>query len=95
MKGFSNDGKFHSNKYRSVYSLATNTEKRPPADLFDRSTYASVLVYLLATETDFFGQKLTDDWDDLRKNKKVTFVGGLILRHQQIIPSNIHSVRML
>lgn len=38
-----------------------------------------------------FGDKLEDELSALIKNKDVTLIGGLILRHQQLIPSNVHS----
>lgn len=94
-KGFSQDGKLHSDKYISVYNLVTNTEKRPVPDLFRRSLDTSFILYFLATRTAMFGAKLPEDLSVLSKNDDVTFFGGLILRHQQIIPSNIHSVHRL
>ncbi|XP_035731524.1 SET and MYND domain-containing protein 4-like [Vespa mandarinia] len=91
-KGFSSDNKFHSDKYRSIYSLTTNTEKRLPIDLFRKSVDACIILYLLATRTMMFGDKLEHELSALIKNKDVTLIGGLILRHQQIIPTNIHSL---
>lgn len=90
-KGFSKDGTFPSNKYRSLLGLVTNTEKRSVQDLFRRSLDASFILYFLATGTNMFGSPLSKDLSMLIKNADVTFVGGLILRHQQLIPSNIHS----
>ncbi|KYN14829.1 PREDICTED: SET and MYND domain-containing protein 4-like [Trachymyrmex cornetzi] len=90
-KGFSRDGKLHSNRYIGVYSLVTNTEKRSVSDLFKRSFDTSFFVYFLATRTVIFGAKLPEDLSGLAKNNDVTFIGSLILRHQQIIPSNMHS----
>lgn len=40
-----------------------------------------------------FGAKLPEDLSILIDNRDVTFLGGLIMRHQQIISNNIHSVR--
>ncbi|XP_050450117.1 SET and MYND domain-containing protein 4-like isoform X2 [Cataglyphis hispanica] len=90
-KGFSQDGKLHSDKYISIYNLVTNTEKRPVSDLFRRSLDTCLILYFLATRTVMFGAKLPEDLNVLAKNDDVTFIGGLILRHQQIIPSNIHT----
>jgi len=39
-----------------------------------------------------FDAKLPEDLSALAKNNDITFFGGLILRHQQIIPSNMHTV---
>ena len=72
--------------------MTTNTEKRPVPDLFDRSMYVAVLIYFLATKTEFFEEKFSGNWGELCFNEKVTFVGGLMLRHQQIFPSNVHCV---
>lgn len=91
-KGFSKDGTFPSDKYRSLLGLVTNTEKRSVQDLFRRSLDASFILYFLATCTNMFGNPLSKDLSVLIKNADVTFVGGLILRHQQLIPSNFHSV---
>ncbi|KAF7411682.1 hypothetical protein HZH66_000578 [Vespula vulgaris] len=90
-KGFSSDKKLHSDKYISIYCLTTNTEKRSAIDLFRRSVDACIILYLLATRTAIFGDKLEDELSALVKNKDVTLIGGLILRHQQLIPSNVHS----
>ncbi|XP_024877449.1 SET and MYND domain-containing protein 4-like [Temnothorax curvispinosus] len=90
-KGFSRDGKLHSDRYISVYSLVTNTEKRSVSDLFKRSLDTCFILYFLATRTVIFGAKLPEDLSALAKNNDVTFFGGLILRHQQIIPSNMHT----
>jgi len=91
-KGFSQDGKLHNDKYISVYSLVTNTEKRSVSDLFKRSLDTCFILYFLATRTVIFGAKLPEDLSVLAKNNDITFFGGLILRHQQIIPTNMHIV---
>lgn len=90
-KGFSKNGMFLSDKYRSLLGLITNTEKRSVQDLFRRSLDASFILYFLATCSNMFGNPLKKDLSVLIKNDNVIFVGGLILRHQQLIPSNIHS----
>lgn len=91
--GFSWDGKFHSDKYISLYSLERNTKKRRFTDLFRRTVDACFILYLLARRTKFFDMKFPDDLRVLANNDNVAFLGGLILRHQQIIPTNVHSVR--
>ncbi|KYM99519.1 SET and MYND domain-containing protein 4 [Cyphomyrmex costatus] len=90
-RGFSRDGKLHSDKYIGVYSLVTNSEKRSVSDLFKRTFDTSFIVYFLATRTVIFGAKLPEDLSGLANNNDVIFIGSLILRHQQIIPSNMHS----
>ncbi|XP_043280616.1 SET and MYND domain-containing protein 4-like [Venturia canescens] len=78
--------------YSIVYTLATNTEQRSTPDLFGRCFNAVYLTYCLGRLTDFFGQKFTGDIKSMRENPWSIFVGGLITRHQQIIPSNVHTV---
>ncbi|XP_076763579.1 protein-lysine N-methyltransferase SMYD4 [Xylocopa sonorina] len=90
-KGFCKDGIFYSDKYRSLLGLVTNSEKRSVQDLFRRSLDASFILYFLATCTNMFGNPLQKDLSVLMKNVDAIFVGGLILRYQQMIPSNVHS----
>ncbi|EZA61542.1 SET and MYND domain-containing protein [Ooceraea biroi] len=90
-KGFSRDGKLRSDRYSSVYSLVTNTEKRVVPDLFRRSLDTCFILYFLATRTTMFGAKLPADLKALARNDDVTFFGGLVMRHQQIIPCNVHT----
>ncbi|XP_046483221.1 SET and MYND domain-containing protein 4-like isoform X1 [Neodiprion pinetum] len=92
-RGYSEDGKFHSDQYSSLYSLVTNTDKRSVQDLFGRAFNAACITYVLSRESDLFGKELPKmlDTDSLAENPKVRFIGGLILKHLQIIPSNIHS----
>ncbi|KAG7203068.1 hypothetical protein KM043_010191 [Ampulex compressa] len=90
-KGFYSDGKLHSDKYRSVYSLETNTEKRSVSDMFMRTIDTCYILYILATCTSMFGN-VSINASQLAKNHDVTFIGGLILKHQQIIPTNSHSL---
>ncbi|XP_044007403.1 SET and MYND domain-containing protein 4-like isoform X2 [Aphidius gifuensis] len=86
------DGKLDDTKYISVYTLARNTEKRSIPDLFGRSLNAVYIVYMLATRSKMFGKVLNNNLENLVNNQFVTFIGGLIMRHQQIIPSNVHSI---
>ncbi|KOC68566.1 SET and MYND domain-containing protein 4 [Habropoda laboriosa] len=87
-KGFSKNGTFPSEKYRSVLGLATNTEKRSVHDLFRRSLDSCFILYYLATCTNMFGTPLKKNWSELITNSNVTFVGSLILRYQQVVPTN-------
>ncbi|XP_076545393.1 protein-lysine N-methyltransferase SMYD4 isoform X2 [Osmia lignaria lignaria] len=89
-KGFSKNGTFESDAYRSVLSLVTNVEKQLLQDLFTRSAEASFILYYLATCTDIFGSSMKD-LSELIENTDAIFVGGLILRHLQLIPPNAHS----
>ncbi|KAH0546789.1 hypothetical protein KQX54_015230 [Cotesia glomerata] len=77
-------------KYASVYTLETNSENRPNDDLFERSFKAAYITFVLAKKTEIFGKILPGDLGNLRDHQWFTFVGGLIMRHQQIIPNNAH-----
>ncbi|XP_076629967.1 protein-lysine N-methyltransferase SMYD4-like [Colletes latitarsis] len=90
-KGFSKNGDFMGNKYRCL--LAFDTHAKDTEDrLFIRSLNASFILYTLATCTNMFGNPLKKDVSELLKINDVTFVGGLILRNQQLIPCNRHGV---
>ncbi|XP_043482677.1 SET and MYND domain-containing protein 4-like [Leptopilina heterotoma] len=92
-KGFSDNGILESDKYRSIYSLVTNTEKRSSSDLFGRVLNASIILYFIAKRTLFFNQTFDgNNLTSISSNNDAMFIGGLILRHQQIIPSNMHTV---
>lgn len=95
MKGFSENGKFESDKYRSVYSLITNTEKRPLLDLFGRALNSTFILYYLITEGKLLGEKSKVSMLELAENEDDIVIGALILRHQQTIPSNVHSVSFI
>ncbi|XP_034946722.1 SET and MYND domain-containing protein 4-like [Chelonus insularis] len=90
-QGFTNNI-LDDTKYASIYTLAKNTSKRSVPDLFGRSLNASFILYILAKNTKIFGDKFSDDWGVLKNDEEATFLGGLIMRHLQIIPSNVHSV---
>ena len=89
-RGFSENGTLEGDKYRSVLSFATNTEKRTPHDLFRKSIEACFSLYFLATCTNMFGSPFKE-LSALSNNADVSFVGGLILRHLQMIPCSVHS----
>ncbi|KAF7417970.1 hypothetical protein HZH68_000623 [Vespula germanica] len=90
-KGFSSDMKLHGDRYISVYSLVTNTKHRFICDLFKKTVDSSLLLYILATNTLIFGNKLEPKISALLNNEDAILIGGLILRHQQMIPNNVHS----
>nr|ABK56990.1 hypothetical protein GIP_L1_00040 [Glyptapanteles indiensis] len=76
-------------KYASVYTLARNTERRSVPDLFGRSLNAAYITYLLATESSMLGEQLKGGLTEVSSHPWATFAGGLIMRHLQIIPSNV------
>ncbi|XP_033231354.1 SET and MYND domain-containing protein 4-like isoform X2 [Belonocnema kinseyi] len=59
-KGFSDDGRFLSDKYRSVYSLHINNEKISPTDIFRMCFHSAFLMYALATRSNLFGTLSSD-----------------------------------
>ncbi|XP_012270272.1 SET and MYND domain-containing protein 4 [Orussus abietinus] len=89
-RGYSDDGKFDNENYRAVYSLMTNADKRSMADIFGRALNTTYILFFLATRTEMFGKKLKASLPALLKSSKFTFVGGMILHHQQMIPINTY-----
>ncbi|XP_054001166.1 SET and MYND domain-containing protein 4-like [Hylaeus anthracinus] len=90
-KGFSKNGIFEGDKYRSLWGLDTHKEDAKDR-LFIRSLNASFILYILATYTNMFGNPLKKDISMLAETPDVTFIGSLILRHQQLIPCNRHGI---
>ncbi|XP_003702826.1 protein-lysine N-methyltransferase SMYD4 [Megachile rotundata] len=90
-KGFSKNGTFESNAYRSILSLETNVEKNSVITLFRRSFESSIILYYLAVYTDMFRTPLKD-LSQLINNIDVVFIGELILRHLLMIGVNAHSI---
>ncbi|KAI4475035.1 hypothetical protein M0802_015321 [Mischocyttarus mexicanus] len=92
VKGFDSNMKLCSDKYRSIYSLVTNIEKRSSYDVFTRTIDACILLYFLVRCTTFFGKKDEMTLIEMSEFDDAIFIGGLILTHQQIIPSNVHTL---
>lgn len=81
------DSKYKSERYKEIHDLVTNEEHRPVNELFARSTVAAVLFHLLHS-TSFFDD--LNDGIDVEEIKKCT--AGLLLRHLQTAPSNMHEI---
>ncbi|GLV34734.1 Ecto-5'-nucleotidase 2 [Carabus blaptoides fortunei] len=79
--------KYKSECYKEIHELITNEEHRPVNELFARSTVAAVLFHLLDS-TSFFND--LNDGIDVEEIKKCT--AGLLLRHLQTAPSNMHEI---
>ncbi|XP_012270289.1 SET and MYND domain-containing protein 4 [Orussus abietinus] len=92
-RGYSDDGKFNGEDYRTVYSAPTNTDKMPVEDLFRRALCTTYILFFLATRTMMFGKKLGANLLALAKNPELTFVGGMIFRHLLIGPRNVRTFR--
>ncbi|XP_023288710.1 SET and MYND domain-containing protein 4-like [Orussus abietinus] len=88
-RGYQNDGKFNSEDYRAVYSLMTMTDKTSVSVLFRMALDATYILFFLATRSKLFGKKLKANLPALVKNSELTLVGGMMLRHQQIIQINM------
>lgn len=87
-KGFSADGKFHSDKYRSVYSLekgSLNPDNTP--------VMAAIFVHLLATKTKIFGRQYTS-WEEIIKNDDILFVADLFTKNLAISKMNNFGIRV-
>ncbi|XP_015109946.1 SET and MYND domain-containing protein 4 [Diachasma alloeum] len=82
-KGFTSNI-LDSKKYTSIITLSTCTEKRSMEDLFRLSVGATTLVYVLATMTNIFGEKLAGERNILLNHPWVIFAGSIILKHAQI-----------
>ena len=91
-RGFAEDGTYYSDKYQTIYTLVANTDKRPVSDLFEKALNAAFILYYLCTLTTLFEKNFHSDIHEISMNVDVTYMGGIILRNMQIIPSNIHSV---
>lgn len=72
--------------------MVTNVEKRSTYDLLKRALNASFILFYLCILTDVFKKDFGDDISKMTMDSEVTFFGGLILRHQQLISSNVHCV---
>ena len=92
-KGFSDDGKFLSNKYRSVYSLYTDTKTVVLSEIFRKCFDTAFITYALATHTNLFGNASSDiSWTKMAKNVNIKFIGGLIIHHLHILDTCCHTV---
>ena len=78
--GFSADGVYDSSSYDSVYHLVTNTKLRSGDDLFEFTVLACVLMKILVGSG--FLKELESSGADLE------LIGGVVLRHLQIIQCN-------
>lgn len=105
-KGFGNKGLYDSSDYRSMHYLVGNSKFRSNSDLFRRSVIAACILHFLNTCTQFFPDNsekiIVHNFKSikipsvLKSNQLLSdvklFVGGLILRYLQSLPSNAHEV---
>lgn len=78
---------FQGNKYREICALFDSEIVGDEDNLirtYIQSLSCAFIVNILATKTNFFGEQSDGDWRVLAKNPLVTFIGGLIFRHEQL-----------
>lgn len=75
--------------------MARNTEKLSQDDLSRRAFSAAYITYCLVRSTPLLNEKLDCSLSTLVKNEDALFVGGLILRHDQIISTNSFTVKYI
>lgn len=89
-RGFSKNGKFENNSFRSLYSLTSNI---PYSEEKNHLIFAVVALVCIAKYTTFFPYKLSlNNLDDLIKDKNFILVGSLILKLSKISNVNSHGV---
>lgn len=77
--------------YLSVYHMASLEEKRSPEDFLQRSLMACFLLKALQ-RMEFFGRWDEDGPPDKDLTEDELFIGGLLLKHLQIIQFNSHEI---
>ena len=96
-RGFTEEGKFESDVYRCFYSLYNNINNlEDQYHVIYVPIMAVFTTFILATQTNFFGEKLGNTWSKLWANKNVVFIARLITKHFAIFddgPYNHHLVR--
>ena len=83
------DGQYHPMDYSAIYNLVTHTRDRTTEDLFWRSVQAAFLTKCLEFSDYFSSEKLPD------RGGHLAIIGGLILRHLQLLPCNAHEISQL
>ena len=90
VRGFSKDGIFGSDFYRSYYALFNL------ADTFseEKKLIGSLMTYILATKTSFFGKKFNKKWRDLYNDENVVFMSQLFARSLGSFYNSVSDVRL-
>ena len=89
-KGFSKDGIFKSDSYRSYYSLSNVAERSKENEILKIHYLVGILIsYALATNTTFFGTKFNRNWKDLYSNDNFVFIAQLAAKNRGIFTSNV------
>ena len=89
VKGFSRDGIFRSDSYRSYYSLSNIVEK---SKNHEKPTwflrFGILSSYILATETTYFGKKFNKNWSDLYVDEDFVFMAQTFAKNVGICSNN-------
>ncbi|XP_067007502.1 SET and MYND domain-containing protein 4 [Anabrus simplex] len=83
---------YYGSDYRSVYNLVRHEAKRTADDLLHRSNMSVFLLRCLQT-AGFFGVGTSSTDSELSDDEN--FIGGLLLRHLQLLQFNAHEVSEL
>ena len=89
-KGFTKEGIFQSDGYRSIYSLFDAPEKsKELTHLLYIPCWSIFTAYILATETQFFGKTFNNNsWSDLYASEDVIFIVQLLTKNIGIFSCN-------
>ncbi|XP_049772881.1 uncharacterized protein LOC126160714 [Schistocerca cancellata] len=69
-KGFSKDGKYHSDEYTTIYHLVGNTDKRTVGDLFKRAVNAACILHCFEEYSHFFNPENASSYKQLPDSGK-------------------------
>ena len=94
MKGFSKDGTFRSDSYKSYYSLSVVAGKSTDDNSVFFLQFGIFTSYILATKTLFFGKKFIENWSDLYTDENVVFMAQLITKSIGIYNTNSFGMTM-
>ncbi|KRT79853.1 Anaphase-promoting complex subunit 3 protein [Oryctes borbonicus] len=89
-KPISSDRIYHGSDYERLYNLCTHSSMRPKGEFVHYSFMAIYLLRLLKL-TNYFPYDTKDD----QLTEEECFIGGLILRHLQILQFNAHELSEL
>ena len=93
MKGFSENGTFLSDSYKSFYSLSAVSETHKDDNLFAFLEFGIITSYHLATQTTFFGKKFHKKWSNLYANKNVVFMAQKVSKSVGINSTNVFGMK--
>ncbi|XP_018564419.1 SET and MYND domain-containing protein 4 [Anoplophora glabripennis] len=78
------EGLYHSDRYKEIHNLIPNTSSRSVSDMFDRSSTSAIIFHLIKKFTDFF-----------QSEEEETIFKDLILLHMQTSACNFHEISEL